>query len=104
MATDDKHAGHGGHGGHGDHAARFRDRFWWSLVLSVPVVAYSEMVQEWLGFTPPEFPGSQWVAPVLGTVVFLYGDGRSWRAAWPSCAAAGRGWAGRCPRRVGSGP
>jgi len=37
------------------------------------VVAYSEMVQEWLGFTPPEFPGSQWVAPVLGTVVFLYG-------------------------------
>jgi Cu2+-exporting ATPase len=31
------------------------------------------MVQEWLGFTPPEFPGSEWVAPVLGTVVFLYG-------------------------------
>jgi P-type Cu2+ transporter len=31
------------------------------------------MVQEWLGFTPPQFPGSRWVAPVLGTVVFLYG-------------------------------
>jgi hypothetical protein len=31
------------------------------------------MVQEWLGFTPPQFPGSQWVAPVLGTVVFVYG-------------------------------
>ena len=37
------------------------------------MVAYSEMVQEWLGFTPPQFPGSRWVAPVLGTVVFLYG-------------------------------
>jgi Cu2+-exporting ATPase len=37
------------------------------------VVVYSEMVQDWLGFTPPQFPGSQWVAPVLGTVVFLYG-------------------------------
>jgi P-type Cu2+ transporter len=37
------------------------------------VVAYSGMVQEWLGFTPPQFPGSRWVAPVLGTVVFLYG-------------------------------
>jgi P-type Cu2+ transporter len=37
------------------------------------VVVYSEMVQEWLGFTPPQFPGSQWVAPVLGTVVFVYG-------------------------------
>jgi Cu2+-exporting ATPase len=67
------HGQHPGHGGHGDHAARFRDRFWWSLALSVPVVAYSEMVQEWLGFTPPQFPGSQWVAPVLGTVVFVYG-------------------------------
>jgi Cu2+-exporting ATPase len=69
----DGQGGHGGHGGHGDHAARFRDRFWLSLALTVPVVAYSEMVQEWLGFTPPQFPGSQWVAPVLGTVVFVYG-------------------------------
>jgi cation transport ATPase len=64
---------HTEHGGHGDHAAQFRDRFWLSLALTVPVVAYSEMVQEWLGFTPPQFPGSRWVAPVLGTVVFLYG-------------------------------
>src|SRR5512132_1945086 len=67
------HSGPGGHAGHGDHAAQFRDRFWWSLVLTVPVVAYSGMVQEWLRFTPPQFPGSEWVAPVLGTVVFLYG-------------------------------
>src|SRR4029453_2906375 len=66
---------HGAHGGHGDHAAQFRDRFWLSLLLTVPVVVYSEMVQEWLGFTPPQFPGSAWVAPVLGTVVFLYGGG-----------------------------
>jgi Cu2+-exporting ATPase len=69
----DHHAGHGDHGGHGDHAAQFRDRFWLSLALTVPVVVYSEMVQDWLGFTPPRFPGSTWVAPVLGTVVFLYG-------------------------------
>jgi P-type Cu2+ transporter len=68
------HGAHGGgHGAHGDHAAQFRDRFWLSLALTVPVVVYSEMVQAWLGFTPPQFPGSQWVAPVLGTVVFLYG-------------------------------
>jgi P-type Cu2+ transporter len=67
------HGAHGGHGGHGDHAAQFRDRFWLSLALTIPVIAYSEMVQEWLGFTPPQFPGAQWVAPVLGTVVFLYG-------------------------------
>jgi Cu2+-exporting ATPase len=78
-AERDEHTGHGqpgghaGHGNHGDHAAQFRDRFWWSLALTVPVVVYSEMVQEWLRFTPPQFPGSQWVAPVLGTVVFVYG-------------------------------
>jgi P-type Cu2+ transporter len=78
-AGQDQHPGHdrhgqdAGHGGHGDHAAQFRDRFWVSLALTVPVVAYSEMVQEWLGFTPPQFPGSAWVAPVLGTVVFAYG-------------------------------
>src|ERR671933_2652563 len=82
--TDEHRAhGHGGHGssppgghgssGHGDHAAQFRDRFWLSLLLTIPVIAYSEMVQEWLGFTPPQFPGSRWVAPVLGTMVFLYG-------------------------------
>jgi hypothetical protein len=29
--------------------------------LTIPVIVYSEMVQEWLGFTPPQFPGSQWV-------------------------------------------
>jgi Cu2+-exporting ATPase len=59
--------------GHGGHAAQFRERFWLSLLLTVPVVAYSEMVQEWLGFAPARFPGSDWVAPVLGTVVFLDG-------------------------------
>jgi Cu2+-exporting ATPase len=42
-------------------------------VLTLPVVAYSGMVQDWLSFTPPRFPGAQWVAPVLGTIVFLYG-------------------------------
>jgi P-type Cu2+ transporter len=68
-----EHTGHGDHGGHADRAAQFRDRFWLSLALTVPVVVYSEMVQEWFGFTPPQFPGSDWVAPVLGTVVFLYG-------------------------------
>jgi Cu2+-exporting ATPase len=66
------HQGHAGHG-HGDHAAMFRGRFWVSLALSVPVVLYSEMIQMWLGFAAPRFPGSEWVAPVLGTFVFAWG-------------------------------
>jgi Cu2+-exporting ATPase len=51
----------------------FRDRFWLSLLLSIPVVLYSEMVQEWLGFRPPAFAGSEWIPPALGAVVFVYG-------------------------------
>ena len=51
----------------------FRDRFWLSLALTLPVVLYSEMIQEWFGYTAPTFPGSDWVAPVLGTVIFVYG-------------------------------
>ena len=44
-------AGHESHsGGHGDHVAMFRRRFWWSLLLTVPVVATSHMVMEWLGY------------------------------------------------------
>ena len=50
-------AGHGamehGHGGHGDHAAQFRDRFWWSLLLAAPVVAFSSMFADLLGYSLP---------------------------------------------------
>jgi P-type Cu2+ transporter len=67
------HGGHGGHGGHGDHAALFRDRFWVSLALTLPIVFYSHHIQMWFGYTAPAFPGSQFLVPVLGTAVFLYG-------------------------------
>ncbi|MEX1271177.1 MAG: heavy metal translocating P-type ATPase, partial [Acidimicrobiia bacterium] len=51
----------------------FRDRFWLSLALSAPVIFWSEMVQEWFGYSAPTFPGSDWIAPVLGTAIFAYG-------------------------------
>jgi Cu2+-exporting ATPase len=68
-----QHGDHGAHGGHGDHAAVFRRLFWINLILAIPVIAYSEMVQEWLGFRMPAFPGSEYVPPILGTIIFLYG-------------------------------
>jgi len=73
--------GHEAHGGHRDHAAVFRDRFWLTLVLTIPVVLFSEHVQMWLGFTMPEFPSSMRIPAALGTVVFLYGG-------WPFLAGA----------------
>jgi len=78
---DHGHGGHG-HGGHADHAAMFRDRFWISLVLAVPVIAYSEMFMELLGYTAPAFPGSELVSPVLGTAVFLYGGSPFLTGGW----------------------
>ena len=70
---DGDHGGHGSHGGHGDHAAMFRDKFWISLLLAIPVVVYSEMVQHLLGYHAPAFPGSSLIPPVLGTAIFVYG-------------------------------
>ncbi len=72
------HGGHEGHdhGGHVDHTgheAMFRKRFWVSLVLSIPVLLYSPLVQRVLGITPPAFPGSDWVAFALSVVIFFYG-------------------------------
>jgi len=73
-----EHDGHGdqgdhaGHGGHGDHAEMFRVLFWRNLLLAIPVIVFSDMVQDWFGYTL-EFAGSSWIPPVLGTVVFLDG-------------------------------
>ncbi|SEA27940.1 Cu2+-exporting ATPase [Haloplanus vescus] len=69
------HEGHGeGHGGmHKGHEQMFRRRFFVSTLLSIPVLLYSEMLQEWLGFSVPAFPGSEWINPVFAVIVFAYG-------------------------------
>jgi Cu2+-exporting ATPase len=51
----------------------FRNRFWVCLALTVPVIAWSQMPQEWFGYSAPRFPGSDLIPPLLGTVIFLYG-------------------------------
>jgi Cu2+-exporting ATPase len=58
-------------GGHAGHAELFRTRFWWSLLLTLPIVATSHMVMDWFGYDL-DFPGTSWVGPVLGTVVYLW--------------------------------
>ncbi len=51
----------------------FRDRFWFSLVLTLPILYFSHEIQEWFGFRAVSFPGAEWVNPVLGTLLFIYG-------------------------------
>jgi Cu2+-exporting ATPase len=65
AAAHEKHAGH-------DPEA-FKRQFWIVLVLTIPVVIWSAEVQHWLGYTAPVFPGSDWIPPIVGTIVFLYG-------------------------------
>ncbi len=77
--------GHHGHetGSHHDHGAGhhdhhrmmiedFKRRFWVSLVLTVPIVLLSPMIQGWLGFEW-QFPGSRYVLFALSAFVFGYG-------------------------------
>ena len=78
--ASDPHAGHkmsdmhGSHDRHAGHSvAMFRDKFWLSFALTIPVVFWSTDVQHWLGYTAPFFPGSKFIPAILGTVVFVYG-------------------------------
>ena len=70
-------SGHGGAGGHGRHAghsvAMFRDKFWITLLLSIPTLLWSGMVQHMVGFSAPTFPGSEYVPALFGTAVYCYG-------------------------------
>ena len=64
----------GGHDRHAGHSvAMFRDKFWLSLALTIPVVLLSPDIQEWFGYTVPTFPGSEYLPAILGTILFLYG-------------------------------
>src|SRR6185436_8502860 len=64
----------GGHDRHAGHSvAMFRDKFWLTLALTIPVVVLSRDIQEWFGYAVPEIPGGDLVPALIGTVVFLYG-------------------------------
>lgn len=69
--------GHGTHKGvshHADMVATFRKRFWISLGVTVPILALSPMVQEFLGIERAfGFPGHLYVLWVLSSFVFFYG-------------------------------
>jgi P-type Cu2+ transporter len=78
-------ADHSQHAGHS--VAMFRDKFWLSLVLAVPVVFWSGDVQRWLGYRAPAFPGSRLIPAILGTIVLLYGGSVFIQGAWREISA-----------------
>ena len=72
--TRGTHAEHGGPERHAGHDINvLRKRFWVTLILTIPVVIYSEGIQRLLHFAPPRFLGSEYVPAILGTFIFFYG-------------------------------
>jgi P-type Cu2+ transporter len=79
----DERTGHSGHDKHAGHSvAMFRDKFWTSLALTIPTLIWGHMLPRVFGYTPPDIPGRQWIAPVFGTAVFLYGGLVFLQGAW----------------------
>ena len=76
-------AGHEHHGGGlGDHAAQFRRRFLVSALLAVPVIGFSGMFSDLLGYPLPAGSWVPWISPLLGTVIFIYGGAPFLTGAW----------------------
>jgi len=52
------------------------------LALTIPVVIFSGMFADLVGYPLPGFVGADWIPPVLGTVIFLYGGAPFLTGAW----------------------
>jgi len=71
LREQDAHAAHGKHAGHS--VEMFRKTFWISLALTIPTLLWGHMLAQLVGRHEPLLPGSAWIAPVFGIVVFVYG-------------------------------
>src|SRR6187549_3381172 len=65
-----EHEGHDKHAGH--NVSDFWKRFIICSVVSIPVLALSQMIQQWIGFSI-SFPGDRYLLAILSTFIFLYG-------------------------------
>lgn len=86
-----KPAGHNDHNKHAGHSTdSFFRKFWISLILTIPVVFYADVFETIFKWSPPVFPGSDYLPLVLGSIVFFYGG-------WIFLAGAWREIIGRLP-------
>ena len=71
---DHDHMDHGSMGGmdHSMHIGNFKQKFWLSLILAIPIILFSPMMGMEFSFQIT-FPGSEWVVLVLATILFVYG-------------------------------
>lgn len=62
------------HGGmdHSMHMGNFKQKFWLSLILAIPIILFSPMMGMEFPFQIT-FPGSDWLVLILATILFIYG-------------------------------
>ncbi|MFB6275231.1 MAG: heavy metal translocating P-type ATPase, partial [Halothece sp.] len=79
------HSSHHQHHGN-DHAhhdpAIFKQRFFICLILTLPILYFSDLIQTWLNYQAITFPGVNWVNPILGIIVYFYGGWVFLKGAW----------------------
>ena len=82
---------HEEHDRHAGHSTRmFLRKFWAGLILSVPIVVYSDILFELFGWRAPAFAGSEYIPAILGSIVFFYGG-------WVFVSSAARELKARLP-------
>jgi Cu2+-exporting ATPase len=81
--TDKHHAEDKGLNRHAGHSVNmFRDRFLLSLILTIPVVIYSDLFRLVFGSSAPAFPYSDLIAPLFSAAIFFYGGVVFLKSAW----------------------
>lgn len=74
VTHDNKHDKHDNHDKHAGHSTNmFKQKFWLSFMLTIPVLYFSETIQSLLGFSAIEFTGSEYIPAILGILIFFYG-------------------------------
>jgi Cu2+-exporting ATPase len=72
RAEHEAHAAHDKHAGHS--VEMFRQKFWGTLLLTIPTIIWAPMIQKWFGYEAPGGPEvSRWISAIFGTLVFAYG-------------------------------
>ena len=70
RSSHDQHDHHDKHAGHNPNM--FKQKFWLSLLLTIPTLIFSPMVQSWFG-VHLAFAGSEYIPAVFGIIIFFYG-------------------------------
>lgn len=59
--------------GNRHHELMFRRKFFVSVLLSLPVLYFSDFISSLLGYAPVTFTYSYFIVPVVATIIFVYG-------------------------------